>query len=77
MVDYATRYPNTLPLNNIHTEAVAEAVRDTYSRLGFPDEVLNDQGSQFTSVCMKELLRLLCIKQLTTTPYHPMCNGLA
>ena len=25
---------------------------------------------------MKEVTRLLSIKQLTTTPYHPMCNGL-
>ena len=28
------------------------------------------------SDCMKEVARLLSIKQLTTTPYHPMCNGL-
>ena len=25
---------------------------------------------------MKEVTWLLSIKQLTTTPYHPMCNGL-
>ena len=25
---------------------------------------------------MKEVCRLLSLKQLTTTPYHPMCNGL-
>jgi len=25
---------------------------------------------------MKEVARLLSIKQLTTTPYHPMCNGM-
>ncbi|GFN80204.1 reverse transcriptase [Plakobranchus ocellatus] len=25
---------------------------------------------------MKEVCRLLGIKQKTTTPYHPMCNGL-
>ncbi|GFN80780.1 Zinc finger protein [Plakobranchus ocellatus] len=26
--------------------------------------------------CMKEVCRLLGIKQKTTTPYHPMCNGM-
>ena len=31
---------------------------------------------QFVSDCMKEVTRLLSIKQITTTPYHPMCNGL-
>ncbi|KAK3711512.1 hypothetical protein QZH41_016430, partial [Actinostola sp. cb2023] len=40
------------------------------------EEVLSDRGSQFISDCMKEVARLLNINQLTTTPYHPMCNGL-
>ncbi|GFO36278.1 Zinc finger protein [Plakobranchus ocellatus] len=38
--------------------------------------MLSDQGTQFISDCMKEVCRLLGIKQKTTTPYHPMCNGL-
>ncbi len=76
MVDYATRYPDAVPLKNIDTETVAEALLDMYSRLGFPEEVLSDNGTQFISECMEEVSRLLSIKQLTSTPYHPMCNGL-
>lgn len=38
--------------------------------------MLTDMGSQFTSTLMKEVSRLISIKQLTTTPYHAMCNGL-
>ena len=76
LVDYATRYPEAVPLKKIDTETVAEALVDLYSRVGIPEEVLSDQGSQFTSECMKEVSRLLGIKQLTSTPYHPMCNGL-
>ena len=33
-------------------------------------------GSQFTAEVMKEVSSLLSLQQLTTTPYHPMCNGL-
>ena len=44
--------------------------------IGVPKEVLSDLGTQFISDCMKEVSRLLSIRQLTTTPYHPMCNGL-
>ena len=47
-----------------------------FSRVGVPEEVLSDQGSQFLSGVMKEVSRLLSMKQLVTTPYHPMCNGL-
>ncbi|XP_060073585.1 uncharacterized protein LOC132553365 [Ylistrum balloti] len=76
IVDYATRYPEAVALKGIETERVAEALVDVYSRVGVPKEVLTDQGSQFTSSVMREVSRLLSIRQLTTTPYHPMCNGL-
>ena len=76
LVDYATRYPEAVPLKKITTEAVAEALLDIYSRVGIPEEVLTDQGTQFMSEYMQEVSRLLSIKGLTSTPYHPICNGL-
>ena len=76
LVDYATRYPETVSLKNIDNETVAEALLDMYSRLGIPEEILSDQGTQFVSSCIQEVSRLLSINRLTTTPYHPICNGL-
>ena len=76
LVDYATRYPEAETLPNIETERVAEALVGIFSRVGVPREMLTDMGSQFTSLLMKELSRLISMKQLTTTPYYPMCNGL-
>ena len=76
MVDYATRYPEAVPLKDVTTETVAEALVNMFSRLGVPEEVLSDQGAQFTSSMMKEVSRLLSIQQLVTSPYHPMANGL-
>ena len=76
MVDYATRYPEAVALSNIDTITVAEAMLDIYSRVGFPSEVLSDMGSQFTSDLMKEISRLISVRRLTTTPYHPQCIGL-
>ena len=76
LVDVATGYPEAVPLKNIDTETVTEALVDTFSRLGVPEEILSDLGTHFVSECMKEVTRLLSIKQLITTPYHRMCNGL-
>jgi transposase InsO family protein len=76
IVDYATRYPDAIALPSIETERVAEALVEVYTRVGVPREMLTDMGSQFTSSLMAEVSRLLSIRQLTTTPYHPMCNGL-
>lgn len=76
VVDYATRYPEAVALRRIDTQTVAEALVDIYSRVGIPREVLTDRGGQFTSDLMREVSRLLSIRQMTTTPYHPACNGL-
>ena len=76
LVNYATRYPEAVALKNNDTETVAEALLDMYSRVGASQEVLSDLGTQFTSDCMKEASRLLTIRRLTTSPYHPACNGL-
>jgi transposase InsO family protein len=76
LVDYATRYPEAVALPSIETERVAEALVEVFCRVGFPREILMDRGAQFTSGVMAEMSRLISVKQLMTTPYHPMCNGL-
>lgn len=76
LVDFATRYPDAIPLRTIETERVAEGLLEIFSRVGIPREVLSDRGSCFVSGLMREVGRLLSIKQIQTTPYHPMGNGL-
>ncbi len=76
LVDYATRYPETVALPSIETERVAKTLVDIFSKVGVPEEILADCATQFTSDLMGEISRLLSIKQLNTTPYHPMCIGL-
>ena len=76
IVDYATRFPEAVPLPSIEAERVAEALVNVFTRVGIPKEILTDMGSQFTSGVMQEVSRLLSIRQMTTSPYHPACNGL-
>ena len=76
VVDYATRYPEAVPLEKIDTESIAEALIGIFSRVGFPREILSDNGSQFVSQVMKEVTRLISVKQLFSSPYHPLANGL-
>ncbi|KAK7097274.1 hypothetical protein V1264_004279 [Littorina saxatilis] len=76
LVDVATRYPEAVPLKSTTTEAVAEALLGIFTRTGLPDEVLSDLGTQFTSDVMREVMRLISVSQLHTTPYHPQTNGL-
>ena len=75
VMDYATRYPEAVPLKGIQAETVAEALVNMFTRVCVAKEILSDQGSQFLSAVMKEMCRLLSVKQLVTTPYHPVCSG--
>jgi len=76
VMDYATRYPETVALSGISTEEVAEALCSIYSGVGIPTHVVHDQGSQFMSEVMTEVSRLLSIQNRVSTPYHPQNNGL-
>jgi len=75
MMYYATRYPEAVPLKDIQAETVAETLVNMFTRVRVPKEILSDQVSQFLSAVMEEMCRLLSLKQLVMTPYHPICNG--
>ncbi|XP_037789320.1 uncharacterized protein LOC119584727 [Penaeus monodon] len=75
LIDYATRYPEAVPLKNVDTITVAEALVEIFSRVGIPKEIMSDRGSQFKSDLMSEIHRLFSVKALYTSPYHACCNG--
>ena len=76
VMDVATRYPEAIPLKSIDTVSVAEALVSIFCRMGCPEEILSDMGSQFVSELMGQVHRLLSIKAVTTSPYHPQSNGM-
>ncbi|XP_063813536.1 uncharacterized protein LOC135053191, partial [Pseudophryne corroboree] len=76
VVDYATRYPEAVALSAITAEKVADALLGIFSRVGFPSEILTDQGTQFMSDLVQCLWAKCGVRQLRTAPYHPQTNGL-
>ena len=74
--DYATRYPDAIPLRSIDAECVAEKMIELFSRVGIPQEILTDQGTNFTSQLLKEVHSMLHINSIRTSPYHPQTDGL-
>lgn len=75
LIDMVTRFPEAVPLRNINTVTVAEALLSIFSRVGIPKEILSDRGTQFKSDLMAEINRLLSIQALFTNPYYACCNG--
>eukprot|EP00731_Ephydatia_muelleri_P015573 Em0008g1293a len=76
MSDYATRYPEAVPVKAIDAEHIAEELVKIFARVGIPEEILTDQGSNFTSQLLAEMYQLLHVHPIQTTPYHPQTDGL-
>ncbi|KAL1246972.1 hypothetical protein QQF64_034274 [Cirrhinus molitorella] len=74
--DYATRYPEAFPLRSITTPKIIQALVQLFSRVGIPEEILTDQGTNFTSRLMGQLHRQLGITAIRTSAYHPQTDGL-
>ncbi|XP_068216191.1 uncharacterized protein [Palaemon carinicauda] len=75
MVDYASSFPEAVALKNITSEDIAETLISIFSRVGVPKEILSDRGPQFRSELMLQVHKLLGVKPLFSTPYHPAANG--
>ena len=69
IIDYATRYPEAIPLPCIEAERVAEALVSVFTRVGIPREMLTDQGTQFTSEVMKHVSKLQVQVQVQSNIY--------
>ena len=65
LVDYATRYPEAVPLSSIDTKSVAEALVSIFSPVGIPSKILKDMGTQFTSSVTKEVSGCFSFKPLS------------
>jgi len=75
VLDLSTHYPEAIPLKQ-HTAAdVAQALDTVFSRFGFPQEILSDEGSDFMSELMQVFLNEFSVHHIRTSPYNPQSNG--
>eukprot|EP00253_Pinus_taeda_P022155 PITA_22155 len=74
--DYPIKWTKTKEIKAAIEEKVAEFLRENvFYKSGYPRELVNDQGNQFTSNMIEDLLIQYKIKHRTSTPYHPQANG--
>lgn len=74
--DDLTKFSIAVPLPDQESETVARAFVDNFLCIyGAPSYVLTDQGTNFQSDLFKNVSKLLKVKQIRTSPYHPQTNG--
>jgi hypothetical protein len=74
--DAFTKWPDAYPLRNQRAKTVARTLFHRWiATHGCPDTLHSDQGRNFESKLLKELLKILQIRKTRTTAYHPSGNG--
>ena len=74
--DYLEKWFETKAVKVAIEEKVSEFLRENvFYNFGYPRELFTDQGAQFTSHLIENLLSQHNIKYRKSTSYHPQANG--
>ena len=76
IVDVFSKIAQAIPIPDLTASTTARALLDNFIYIyGSPNRIHSDNGRNFTSQLLKDVLNILSIKQSFTTPYHPEGNG--
>ncbi|KAG8172551.1 hypothetical protein JTE90_012579 [Oedothorax gibbosus] len=67
----SSKYPDAVPVEDITSVTVVDALLQIFSRMGFPKVLQLDQGSSFTSALSTTFLEKFGIKVVHSSVYHP------
>ena len=77
VVDSHSKWLEVEVMSSITSEATIEKLRDLFARYGIPQQLVSDNGSQFTSQEFTKFMKGNGIKHTLVAPYHPRSNGQA
>ena len=66
--DYARKYPEAIPLRRVTVMKIDEELTTLFSKFGIPEEILADQGANFTSSLLGEIYWMMGISGLSGAP---------
>lgn len=77
VTDHFSQLALAFPCRNQSAKQVARCLWDKFFCIyGFPKRIHSDQGANFESRLIKDLLEMAGVHKSHTTPYHPMGNGI-
>ncbi|GFS82324.1 retrovirus-related Pol polyprotein from transposon 17.6 [Trichonephila clavipes] len=70
----SSKFPEAIPVSDISSVSVTDALLNIFSRMGFPLEIQCDQGTSFTSALTTEFFERFGILVRQSSVYHPQSN---
>ncbi|UYV75691.1 K02A2.6-like [Cordylochernes scorpioides] len=77
VVDSPSKWVEAISMREITARKTIEQLRRLFSAYGLPEEVVSDNGPQFTGVEMNSFFERNGVRQTLIPAYHPQSNGLA
>ena len=78
VVDHFTQYVQAFVTQNQTAQTTTQVLYNEYFLVfGFPQRLMSDQGTGFTSKVIQAMCSLLGIEKISMMPYHPQSNGSA
>ena len=71
----STLFPEAIPLRNIKTKTIVQALTKYFTLFGLPKSIQSDQGSNFMSGLFQQVMHELKIQQYKLIAYHPESQG--
>ena len=75
VVDAYSKCPEVLRMFTTTGASTINALRFPFSAYGLPEQLVFDNGPQFTSYTFKEFLKVNGIANILSAPYNPSPNG--
>ena len=73
--DYYSRFLEILHLSSTTSAHVIQRLKTVFARFGIAEEVVSDNGPQFSSAEFQNFSKELDFKHVTSSPHHPQGNG--
>ena len=77
VVDAHSKWPEVIQMSSTTSFKTIEALRSLFAKYGLPEQLVSDNGPQFTSEEFADFMKVNGIKHIRSAPYHPSTNGLA
>ena len=75
VVDAHSKWLEVIPMSSTTTEKTIAVLRNLFASYGLPEQLVSDNGPQFTASDFGNFMRANGIKHIRTAPYHPASNG--
>lgn len=73
--DYYSCYLEILLLQSTTSEHVIQRLKSLFARFGIPEQIVSDNGPQFSSEAWRSFCDMYDTRHVTSSPHNPQGNG--